>query len=286
MSQRRSRSTGDEGPKCRAKGAVKHGEKFKERKSTTEVQRPPFDVTVVRSGSRKVLASSDTLPKANNLVDIFDVKSSTSADLKSPKARQENDEIQQHIEDESYVYAPYETPVRCRDSTRKALKAGAYLCSPALFKVARIIIHGPATMNSASNRARGATIGSQLSIRQITIPLMAYASTLARYALSSDTAFSAEGITPIKPGTEEVNNYRDHYRRTVTLLSTVKEQHENKFRELMSLWNKEVFPRDDDETDSSRVAHGHGTSDADILEGFDVDVHNEDNEEGEEMEDA
>ncbi|KAH8916513.1 hypothetical protein BT69DRAFT_1340141 [Atractiella rhizophila] len=212
----------------------------------------------------------------NHLADIFDIKSSSSAELKSPKTRQRDEEIQQHIEDESYIYAPHDIPMQCRDSTRKAIKAAAYLRSHALFKIARIIIHGPAALNSANNRARGATISSQLSIRQITIPLIAYSSTLARYTLSSDIAFSAEGTAPIKPGTEETNNYRDHYHRTVTLLSTLEEQHKDKYKDLLSLWNREVFPRDDDEADSSWASsHGHGTNDADILEGFDITFDND-----------
>ncbi|KAH8930648.1 hypothetical protein BT69DRAFT_1291669 [Atractiella rhizophila] len=98
----------------------------------------------------------------------------------------------------------------------------------------------------------------------------------ARYALSGDVAFSAKGTVPIKPGTTEVNDYRQHFERTVKLLSTIRVQHEDKFMDLISIWNKEVFPQDNAERDSS--APHHDTSDADILEGFEVDFNPEEEE--------
>ncbi|KAH8921524.1 hypothetical protein BT69DRAFT_1335483 [Atractiella rhizophila] len=206
--------------------------------------------------------SDNALRMRSNLVDIFEIKSSTSAELKIQKNRQEDEEIQRHINHESYIYAAYEVPAQGTSSHQKSIKAAAYLRSPALFRIARIIVHGPATITSVNRCARGATTGSNLSIHQITIPLMAYSSTLARYALSGDVAFSAEGTVPIKLGTTEVNDYRQHFERTVKLLSTIRAQHEDKFTDLISIWNKEVFPQDNAERDSS--APHHGTSDADI----------------------
>ncbi|KAH8920044.1 hypothetical protein BT69DRAFT_1299753 [Atractiella rhizophila] len=221
--------------------------------------------------------SDNAIRMRNNLVDIFEIKSSTSAELKIQKNHQEDEEIQRHINHESYIYAAYEVPARGTSSHQKAIKAAAYLRSPALFRIARIIVHGPATITSVNLHACGATMGSNLSIHQITIPLMAYSSTLkARYALSGDVAFSAEGTVPIKRGTTEVNDYRQHFERTVKLLSTIRAQHEDKFTDLISIWNKEVFPQDNAERDSS-TPH-HGTSDADILEGFEVDFNPEEEE--------
>ncbi|KAH8930781.1 hypothetical protein BT69DRAFT_1291606 [Atractiella rhizophila] len=137
----------------------------------------------------------------------------------------------------------------------KAIKAGAYLRSAALFKVARIIIHGLAAINSTTEKARASTIGKELSIFKISIPLMAYCSTLvcpliydfklilkakqARYALTADPVFAAEGRMPILPNMEQ-------------------------------LWNREVFPQDN-LRDSTSTQPDETGKDQDILDGFGMD---------------
>ncbi|KAH8929750.1 hypothetical protein BT69DRAFT_1276122 [Atractiella rhizophila] len=190
--------------------------------------------------------------------------------LRIPKKRQEDEEVHKHIEEQTYLYAPYNLPAHCSEAHKKAVKAGAYLRSTALFKVARIIIHGPAAINSTTEKARASTIGKELSIFQITIPLMAYCSTLARYALSADPIFAAEGRVPILPNAQQVNNYRDHFQRTVTLLDSLQRQHADKFHHLIQLWNREVFPRDD-ARDNGTTLRDETADDKDILDGFGMD---------------
>ncbi|KAF8572623.1 hypothetical protein K439DRAFT_1625646, partial [Ramaria rubella] len=97
-----------------------------------------------------------------------------------------------------------------------------------------MIFQGPAAVNGqASGKSKKSGVARMNGMKQVTIPAIAYISTLVYFALRSQETFGA--------GTSAHEfDFFEFYRGLVTFLE--KEAPQEECQEFLGWWNKQVFP--------------------------------------------